>query len=364
VKVRCERDTLADAVATAQRTVASRTGALPVLQDLRITASGDGLELVGSDLEITNRVQVPAEVEETGVAVVPKMLGDIVRKLEPGPVVVTVTGDEAVITAGRFSTSLRLKPAEDYPRLASNDGQGVRLDASAFALALRQVVRAASKDDLRPILTGVLLTTHGGGLRLVATDSYRLAVRDLKGVNMLSEGQRVLVAAKGLSEVQRLAGDGEIEVVLRERDVVFRTSRAEVTARLIEGEFPNYEQLIPSGYPNRLIVARTALLEALDRVQIVGQNRDNAAVRLTMSSNGLELSMSAQDVGSAHESVDAKFEGTELTVAFNPVFLHDGVDAVDTDDVVLETIDPLKPATLHAADNGEFLYLLMPVRTS
>jgi DNA polymerase-3 subunit beta len=364
VKFRCERDTLAEAVATAQRTVASRTGALPVLQDLRITASGDGLELVGSDLEITNRVQVPAEVEETGVAVVPKMLGDIVRKLEPGPVMVTVTGDEAVISAGRFSTSLRLKPAEDYPRLASNDGQGVKLDAAAFALALRQVVRAASKDDLRPILTGVLLTTHGVGLRLVATDSYRLAVRDLKGVSMLAEGQRVLVAAKGLAEVQRLAGDGEIEVVLRERDVVFRTSRAEVTARLIEGDFPNYEQLIPSGYPNRLVVNRTSLIEALDRVQIVGQNRDNAAVRLTMSASGLDLSMSAQDVGNAQESVDAKFEGTELTVAFNPTFLHDGIDAVDTEEVVLETVDPLKPATLHAADNGDFLYLLMPVRTS
>ncbi len=364
MKFRCERDTLADAVATAQRTVASRTGALPVLQDLRITASGDGLELVGSDLEITNRVQVPADVEETGVAVVPKLLGDIVRKLEPGPVMVAVTGDEAVITAGRFSTSLRLKPAEDYPRLASNDGQGVRVDASAFALALRQVVRAASKDDLRPILTGVLLTTHAGGLRLVATDSYRLAVRDLKGVSMLEEGQRVLVAAKGLAEVQRLAGDGEIEVVLRERDVVFRTSRAEVTARLIEGDFPNYEQLIPSGYPNRLIVNRSSLIEALDRVQIVGQNRDNAAVRLTMGASGLDLAMSAQDVGNAQESVDAKFEGTELTVAFNPTFLHDGIDAVDTEEIVLETVDPLKPATLHAADNGGFLYLLMPVRTS
>ena len=127
---------------------------------------------------------------------------------------------------------------------------------------------------------------------------------------------------------------------------MFRTSSAEVTARLIEGEFPNYEQLIPSGYPNRLIVARAALIEALDRVQIVGQNRDNAAVRLTMNAGGLELSMSAQDVGNAQESVDAKFEGTELTVAFNPVFLHDGIDAVDTDEVVLETIDPLKPATL------------------
>src|SRR3954449_11228144 len=364
VKFRCERDTLAEAVATAQRTVASRTGALPVLQDLRITATGDGLELVGSDLEITNRVQVPAEVEETGVAVVPKMLGDIVRKLEPGPVVVSVTGDEAVITAGRFSTSLRLKPAEDYPRLAPPDGSGVQLDAAMFAAALRQVVRAASKDDLRPILTGVLLTAHAGGLRLVATDSYRLAVRDLQGVSVLGEGQRVLVAAKGLAEVQRLAGDGEIEVVLRDRDVVFRTSRAEVTARLIEGDFPNYEQLIPSGYPNRLTVSRESLLDALDRVQIVGQSRDNAAVRLSMSAEGLELSMTAQDVGNAQETLDAKFEGGELTVAFNPVFLREVCDAMDASEVALETIDPLKPATLRAADGGEFLYLLMPVRTS
>ena len=252
MKFRCERDTLAEAVATAQRTVASRTGALPVLQDLRITATADGLELVGSDLEITNRVQVPAEVEETGVAVVPKMLGDIVRKLEPGPVTVAVTGDEAVITAGRFSTSLRLKPAEDYPRLASNDGQGVRIDAAAFARRCARSCGPRRRTTCARSSPVCCSPTHGGGLRLVATDSYRLAVRDLKGVSMLAEGQRVLVAAKGLAEVQRLAGDGEIEVVLRERDVVFRTSRAEVTARLIEGDFPNYEQLIPSGYPNRL----------------------------------------------------------------------------------------------------------------
>ena len=364
MKFRCERDTLADAVATAQRTVASRSGALPVLQDLRVTATEEGLELIGSDLEITNRVRVPAEVEETGVAVVPKLLGEIVRRLEPGPVTVSVTGDEASITAGRFSTSLRLKPAEDYPRLTPPDGDGVRVDAAGFASALKQVVRAASKDDLRPILTGVLLTAHGGGLRLVATDSYRLAVRDLSGVSMLDEGQRVLVAAKGLAEVQRLAGDGEIEVVLRERDVVFRTSRAEVTARLIEGDFPNYEQLIPSGYPNRLTVAREQLLDALDRVQIVGQNRDNAAVRLAMSAEGLELSMSAQDVGNAQETLDAKFEGGELTAAFNPLFLREGVEAIDVAEVALETVDPLKPATLRSADGGDFLYLLMPVRTS
>jgi len=364
VKFRCERDTLADAVATTQRTVASRTGALPVLQDLRLTATPEGLELIGSDLEITNRVRVPAEVEEPGVAVVPKLLGEIVRRLEPGPVTIEVKGDEASITAGRFATSLRLKPADDYPRLVAPDGSGVRVEAAAFASALRQVVRAASKDDMRPILTGVLLTAHDGGLRLVATDSYRLAVRDLPGVSMLQEGQRVLVAAKGLAEVQRLAGDGEIEVVLRERDVVFRTSRAEVTARLIEGDFPNYEQLIPSDYPNRLTVARDALLDALDRVQIVGQNRDNAPVRLAMSPDGLEMSMTAQEIGDAHETLDAKFEGGELTAAFNPVYLREGVDAIDATDVALETIDPMRPATLRSSEGGDFLYLLMPVRTS
>jgi DNA polymerase-3 subunit beta len=133
---------------------------------------------------------------------------------------------------------------------------------------------------------------------------------------------------------------------------------------LIEGDFPNYEQLIPSGYPNRLTVAREQLLDALDRVQIVGQNRDNAAVRLAMSTEGLELSMSAQDVGNAQETLDAKFEGGELTAAFNPLFLREGAEAIDAAEVALETVDPLKPATLRSADGGDFLYLLMPVRTS
>jgi len=365
VKFRCERDTLAEAVATAQRTVASRTGALPVLQDLRITATTDGIEVVGSDLEITNRVQAPADVERTGLAVIPKILGEIVRRLAPDEVVtVEVEGEEAHISAGNFTTSLRLKAAEDYPRLLPTTGSGVKVDAAEFAGALRQVVRAASKDDLRPILTGVLLASQPSGLRLVATDSYRLAMRDLEGVSMLPEGQRVLVAAKGLAEVQRLAGDGEIEVVLGEREVVFRTSRAEVTARLIDGDFPNYEQLIPTGYPNHLTVAKDVLLDALSRVEIVGQSRDNASVRLEMSSDGLQLSLTAQDVGSAEERVEAAYDGQEMTVAFNPQFLKEGVDAVDADEVVLEALDPLKPATLRPADGTAFLYLLMPVRTS
>jgi DNA polymerase-3 subunit beta len=365
VKFRCERDTLADAVATAQRAVASRTGAMPVLSGLRVSLTPGSLELVGTDLELTIRVQIPAETDGEGSAVVPaRLFSEIVRQLDGDTVAVELADDDARIEAGRFATTLRTLSAAEFPRLPEVSEGGVRVEAAAFAEALRQVVPGASRDDARPILTGVLLTASAGGLRLVATDSYRLALRDLQGVSMLEEGQKVLVAAKGLGEVQRLlSGEtGEIDVVLGEREVVFRVDTTEVTTRLIEGEFPNYQQLIPSGYPNRLTVSRDALQAAVNRVRLVGQSKDTAPIRLGMNAEGLELSAIAQDVGEAHESVEAKYEGTDLTVAFNSQFLLDGIDAAASDEVVIESIDPLKPAVLKATDSGDFLYLLMPVR--
>ena len=365
MKFRCERDTLADAVATAQRAVASRTGAMPVLSGLRVTLTPGSLELVGTDLELTIRVRTPADTDGEGSAVVPaRLFSEIVRQLEGDTVSVELADDDARIEAGRFATTLRTLSAAEFPRLPDVSEGGVRVEAAAFAEALRQVVPGASRDDARPILTGVLLTASAGGLRLVATDSYRLALRDLQGVSMLAEGQKVLVAAKGLGEVQRLlSGEtGEIDVVLGEREVVFRVGGTEVTTRLIEGEFPNYQQLIPSGYPNRLTVSRDALQAAVNRVRLVGQSKDTAPIRLGMTAEGLELSAIAQDVGEAHESVEAKYEGTDLTVAFNSQFLLDGIDAAASDEVVIESIDPLKPAVMKATDSADFLYLLMPVR--
>jgi DNA polymerase-3 subunit beta len=365
VKFRCERDTLADAVATAQRAVASRTGAMPVLSGLRVSLAPGSLELVGTDLELTIRVRIPADTDGEGSAVVPaRLFSEIVRQLDGDTVSVELADDDARIEAGRFATTLRTLSAAEFPRLPEVSEGGVRVEAAAFAEALRQVVPGASRDDARPILTGVLLTASAGGLRLVATDSYRLALRDLQGVSMLEEGQKVLVAAKGLGEVQRLlSGEtGDIDVVLGEREVVFRVDSTEVTTRLIEGDFPNYQQLIPSGYPNRLTVSRDALQAAVNRVRLVGQSKDTAPIRLGMNAEGLELSAIAQDVGEAHESVEAKYEGTDVTVAFNSQFLLDGIDAAASDEVVIESIDPLKPAVMKATDSADFLYLLMPVR--
>lgn len=365
MKFRCERDTLAEAISTAQRAVAVRSGALPVLSGVQVSATGDHIELVGSDLDLTIRVQVPAQVEEEGQAVVPAKLFDgLTTRLKAGAVTFEVEGDDARISAGPARAGVRLLPADEFPHVAEPSGSTVTVDAGPLSEALRQVIPAASRDDARPILTGVLVTATADGVRLVATDSYRLAVRDLAGVGMLGEGQKVLVGARGLNEVQRVFPTGEVRVTLGEREVRFASDTRSVTTRLIEGDFPNYEQLIPSGYPNRLTVARDALEEAARLMQIVGEGREGTPVRLSMSADGLELSANAQERADAVEAIDAKFEGSDVTVAFNPQFLLDGLQAIEGDEAVLETIDPLKPATLRGADHPEFLYLLMPVRIS
>jgi DNA polymerase-3 subunit beta len=239
----------------------------------------------------------------------------------------------------------------------------VSIDSKDLVTGLAQVVRAASKDDARPILTGVLLQAEDGGLRIEATDSYRLAVRTLPGTEVLGERPQVLVPSRALSEVVRLLGDGsEVELTLGDRDVTFGLPDTTITSRLIEGDFPNTRQLLPTEFPNRLKVDRLALLDALRRVRLLA--RESTPVRIAQHGDSIELSAVTQDVGHAHESLDASYDGDELTVAFNPDYLLDGLDAISGDEVTLETRDALKPAVLRDADTDDFLYLLMPVRVS
>jgi len=299
-----------------------------------------------------------------GVSVVPARLAtDIVRALEPGAVRLEIDGDDATISAGRSQFTVRTLPAEEFPRLPEPAAEAVTLSAAAFADALRQVVPAASRDDARPILTGVLMAAEEGGLRLVATDSYRLAVRDLPGTSVLREGQRVLVPSRALGELSRLlSGADDVTLRLGEREATFEVGKARLTTRLIEGDFPNYRQLIPSSYPNRLVVGKEALLDAVGRVKLLA--REAAPVRLALKQDGLELTAVTQDVGQAHEDLDAKYEGAELVVAFNPEFLITGVEAIDGDEVAIETLDTLKPAVVRSTEGSDYLYLLMPVRVS
>lgn len=371
MKLRCERDVLADALSAAGRAVASR-GALPVLSGVRLELAGDQLTLTGSDLELTVSVRVTVSGLADGVAVVPsRLLSDIVRALEPGAVELETTDDAARIASGRSEFSLKPLPAEEFPRVPPVEGDEVRFDSDALVGALRQVLPAASTDDNRPILTGVLLAAANPdegaeGLRLVATDSYRLAVVDLPGVSVLSSGKSVLVPSRALSELSKALGDGgQITLRLGERDASFASvgdgsAGVVLTTRLIEGEYPNYRGLIPANQPNLLTVDREALIEALRRVKLLA--RDATPVRLQMSADGLELRAVTQDVGEGTESLDARYQGEELTVAFNPDYLLAGIEAAGGDQVSLATIDSLKPAVVRNPTSDDFLYLLMPVR--
>ncbi|MCU1351027.1 MAG: dnaN [Acidimicrobiales bacterium] len=365
MKFRCERDVLVEALGAAGRAVANRGGALPVLSGVRAELEGDRLKLTGSDLELTIAFELTVAGAADGVAVLPsRVTTELVRSLESGSVEVSIDGEEAHITSGRFQSAIRLLPADEFPRLALPADDAVTLAAADFAEALHQVVPAASADDARPILTGVLMAAEEGGLRLVATDSYRLAVRDLPGASVLREGQSVLVPSRALRELERLLGSAE-EVTLRlgEREATFEVGGVRLTTRLIEGEFPNYRGLIPASHPNRLTVGREALVEAVRRVKLMARE-PNTPVRLAMSADGLELVAITQDVGQAHEQLDATYDGAELTVAFNPEYLLNGVEVTPGDEISLDTVDAQKPAVIRASGGTEFLYLLMPVRVS
>jgi DNA polymerase III subunit beta len=384
VKFRCERDSLVEVVTTAGRAVSARTTAM-ALGGVRIEASGNHLAVVGTDLDLTVHASTEAIGISDGVCVVPaRLLADIVRSLEPGAVTIESEGEKVEIGAARSRFSLRTFPVDDFPTLPEPPQPATFLAADSLAGALRQVVRAASGDDARPLLTGVLIAAEGSGVRLVATDSYRLAMRDIDGSDALVDNAQILVPARALVELQRLSvlgaagkeasatGDGDqgdgpagptVGLSVGEHDVTFTAGGVKVSTRLLDGSYPDYRQLIPADYPNRLHVGKDSLLDALRRVRLLV--RDNTTpVRLSMRSGGVDLTVVSQEVGDASETVDADFDGTELTIAFNPTYLIDGVEAVTGDEVLLETVDATKPATVRAAEETNFRYLLMPVRVS
>jgi DNA polymerase-3 subunit beta len=375
VKLRCERDVLVEALATAGRATAGRGGALPVLSGIRLEVTGDRLTLTGTDLDLTISVEAEVNGSADGIVVAPgRLVTDIVRALEPGAVSVEADDEDLRIASGRSQFSVRTHPAGDFPRLPVPTGETVTLPVQGLADALRQVVRAASTEDSRPILTGVLMAAEEGGLRLVSTDSYRLAVRDLAGLGVLAADQKVLVPSRALNELGRLlAGAGDtVALRLGQHDATFSASwipsgrrairtgvvgsRARSLTRLIEGEFPNYRQLIPSAYPNKLTVGREPFLDAVRRVKLLARE-PTTPVRIALRPDGIQLAVITADWGTATEDVDAKYEG-------NPAYLIDGIDAMTGDEVVLSTLDALKPATLTPTEGDDYLYLLMPVRVS
>ena len=377
MKFRSERDALLEAVQFASRAITNRA-TLPVLSGLRIDAGEEGLvKVAATDLELTMETSFKAGVDEPGRVIVPgRLFGEMMRSLSAGQVSLASGDGEVEISSGRGEFRVKALAPDDYPALPTDnrgqdDGEvSVEVDAGALAGGLSQVVRAASPDESRQILTGVLWEIESGTLTLAATDSYRLSVRTLEVGGGSSEPRNVVVPARTLGELARsLAGrSGTVTALVKENLVVFsiRESSEEsgellIGSRFIEGEFPKYKQLIPEGYPNALTVERDRLLEVVKRVGLLAQN--NMPVKFHLAAE-LEVSAHTPDVGEGQEILEAAYDGEEFVIAFNAHFLAEGASAIQGDKLVLEAGDGLKPAILKGEGDASFTYLLMPVRLS
>lgn len=365
MKFSCNRDALASAISAAGRAATSRTGTLPILAGVKLDLAGDRLTVYGTDLELSIETTINVAGELDGATVVPaKLTGDIVRSLAPGTVTIEVSDDTVEIASSRSQFSVRPMPVVDFPKMADLESDPAILTVGDVATGLGQVVRSASNDDARAVLTGVLLSADGDTISMAATDSYRLSVKELAGTNLLADGQRVLIPGRALAELQRLFDNADDKLTVRfgPREAMFEldSSNTILKTRLIEGEYPNWRNLIPAEEKDGLSVDKEAFAEALRRVKILA--RDSTPVKLTLTAEGVALDAITQDVGNASEFVDGSYSGAPLTVAFNPDYLAAGVDAVEGDQVVMYADSATRPVILRGAGHGDYLYLLMPVR--
>jgi DNA polymerase III subunit beta len=226
-----------------------------------------------------------------------------------------------------------------------------------------KVARSASRDETRPVLTGILVSASGTELRMVATDSYRLSVKETTLESPLDGSFEANVPARALQELTRIVQHGSAEdlsVSVRANQVVFEAAGVVLSSRLIDGQFPNYRQLLPDAYEHDLQLAGTEITEVVRRISLLAQK--NAPLRLAFSDGELTVSARTPDVGEAREALPVPFQGEPLEIGFNPEFLRDGLEAVESGDVLLKLISPLRPGLIQAADGSGFQYLLMPIR--
>jgi DNA polymerase III subunit beta len=366
VKLVLSRDIFLDRLGVVARGVSTRS-AIQTLSGVLLRVEDGTAELQATDTELGIRASVDGAVEREGSVVVPgRLLLDVARSLPNDSVTLEYSAaDQNVeVKSGSATFHLRTLPLEDFPKLPEQSGDvAISVPAAAFVETIDRVARSASRDETRPHLTGVLVTASGTSLRMVATDSYRLSVKETSLEQPLSGELEVNVPARTLQELSRIAsstGAGEITVTALENQVVFAVGDVVLSSRLVEGRFPNYQQLLPEAYEHELRVDRGELLEVVRRVGLLAQK--NAPLRLAFSDGQLEVSAQTPDIGEASESLPVPFKGEPLAIGFNPEFFRDGLESAETDELVLKLISPLRPGLIQSGDDGGFIYLVMPIR--
>jgi DNA polymerase III subunit beta len=363
VKISSSKDELVSALSVVSRAVSARS-TVQVLSGILVRAEGDRVELAATDMELSLRLPLEAEVEGSGSVVVPgRLLVDLARLLPEGDVTLEQRPEEAVlqVTGGQSSSRLHTYSAEDFPKLPDVAGvQTFSVDRAAFLETVARVARAASRDESRPVLTGILVRFEGGRLVMAATDSYRLSVKETELETEGAPELEAIVPARALAELARIAADAdELRIGVQENHVVFDAGGVWLTTRRIDGQFPNYKQLIPETFEHQVALPREEFLEVVRRTSVMAQR--NSPIRLRFAEGEVTVSAQTQDVGEAREALPVSFSGEELEIGFNPEFLRDGIESVDSDEVQLRLISSLRPGLIRA-DDENFSYLIMPIR--
>jgi DNA polymerase-3 subunit beta len=374
VKIQLDRDLLADAVAWTARALPARP-TVPVLAGIRLHA-GDELTLSSFDYDVSAQATVPVTAQEPGSALVSgRLLAEISRSLPSRPVQISSEGGRAVLTCGSATFTLLTMPEEDYPALPEMPPAAGSVGSDAFASAVSQSATAAGRDDTLPALTGVRIEIDGETLTLISTDRYRLAVRELRWTPARPDlSAAVLVPARALAETARsLTSGAEVSIALAlpgddgaggDGMIGFEGAGRRTTTRLLGGEFPRYQGLLPSELTSTAELPTAVLAEAVKRVALVAER--NTAVRLAFSSGHLVLEAGTGDEAQAEEVLEASFEGDDLSIAFNPQYLLDGLAALDSDTVRISFTQSGKPALITGKpgpdSQPDYRYLLMPIR--
>ncbi|MCH9816152.1 MAG: DNA polymerase III subunit beta [Actinomycetia bacterium] len=366
MKIRVEQSELSEAIGWTARTLPMRP-ATPVLAGVKITASADSLQLSAFDLEVAGQSSVSAVIDEPGVAVVSgRLLADIAKALPAQPVELALDGSRVTVRCGRATFGLPTLPVEDYPALPEIPPLAGEVAAGVFSDAVAQVAIAASRDDTLPVLTGIRVELTADSINMAATDRYRLAVRQIPWQSAdPSIDQAALVKAKQLADLGRSLGSTDtVRLALGGDDdgrIGFTSARRELVTRLLSGDFPKYQQLLPSEAHTVAVTNTHDLMESVKRVKLVAAER-TTPIRLAFSDGEVLLRAGTGDDAQASESLECSVEGEPIEIAFNPDYLLDGLGVLGDDSVKLSFTTAMKPAVLSGAESGDYRYLLMPVR--
>jgi len=360
--VSCEKEKLNSLVQTALRGVSSRV-TMPILSGLLITAEGGRITINSTDLEMSVRAELEAEISESGSTVVSgRLLGDVIKSLTSGTIQIDTGEKFLTVKSAGGEYRIREMMPEDFPQIPSWEGSSVvKVPGGEFMVAVQQTARASSTDEKRPVLTGTLVEKNVADsvLKMVATDSYRLAWKEVGVGGNVADWEDCIIPTKTMNEVARLAGggDADVEMKMQGKQVMFKLGDMVISSRIIEGQFPNYKQLIPKGEKTTVKVPKDEITAAVKRALIFGHN-----IRIGVYSDHLRVATETPEVGDSKEEIPAEVVGEEMEIGFNGTYLMDALPGVESDKVEMRLDDPLKPALVRTEDSEKYNYILMPVR--